>query len=128
MWSLLTLPLAQWLEIKGRWMSREEWFKPKWLWLKRFALIAAVGLVLGIVGVATEFPASSVLGTVLAIPVVVWLALIPILHWKDRYIGQCSGPWGGFLALETSGWSKVIYWFRHVLPDWRRTGRYGNTS
>lgn len=109
-------------------MDREEWFRPKWLWLKRLALVAALGLVFGIVGVAIELPAFSFLGVVLAIPVVVWLALIPIFHWKDRYIGQRSGMWGAFLALETSGWSKVIYWFRHVLPDWRKVGRYGHTS
>lgn len=102
-------------------------FEPKWLWLRRLALVAAAGPVFIVIGIATDLPALVVFGAMLVVPVFAWLVLIPVLHWKDRYIGQRSGAWGALLALETSGWSKIIYWFRHVLPDWHRSGRYRDT-
>jgi len=54
--------------------------------------------------------------------------LIPIYHWKDRYIGGHNTLWGALLVIETSGWSKIIYWFRHIFPDRARTGRYANVE
>ncbi|HEY0334082.1 MAG TPA: hypothetical protein VGC74_10280 [Stenotrophomonas sp.] len=105
-------------------MDRVEWFKPKLLWLKRLALAAVVGLLVATSGVATDLDALIVVGALPVVPLSIWLALIPVLHWKDRYVGGNSGTWGAFLAFETSGWSKIIYWFRHVLPDWRSSGRY----
>ena len=47
-----------------------------------------------------------------------------ILHWKHRYVGKKSTLWGILLLLETSGWFKIVYLFRHILPDIRGTGRY----
>ena len=107
---------------------RNEWFAPKWLWLKRFAIAGFAGLAVICVGVVAELPAIAAIGIITVVPLIFWLAFIPVLHWKDRYIGGRSGVWGGFLAFETSGWSKLFYWFRHVLPDWRRAGRYKDAS
>jgi len=107
-------------------MDRVSWFKPKWLWLKRFALIALVGVLLIAVGILTELMIVVVLGLLLLVPLAFWVAFIPILHWKDRYIGNSSTLWGAFLVFETSSWSKLFYWFMHVLPDWKRSRRYAD--
>ena len=105
-------------------MDRSEWFRPKWQWLKRFAMAGALGLVIIMSGTAMDLPGLAVLGVVLLVPLLFWLAFVPVLHWKDRYIGEHGDVWGGFLAFEASGWSKLVYWFRHVLPDWHGAGRY----
>ncbi|SFK46816.1 hypothetical protein [Lysobacter sp. cf310] len=107
-------------------MTRAEWFEPKWLWLKRFALAAGLGIALMIVGIAADVVALTFVGCVLFAPLIFWVAFIPILHWKDRYIGGASNVWGAFLVFETSSWSKLFYWFIHVLPDWRRSGQYAD--
>jgi len=108
-------------------MDRGEWFEPKWRWLKRLAMAAAAGPVFVGAGIAADLAALIVLGAALLVPILAWLVLIPVLHWKDRYLGEHSGTWGAFLALEASGWSRVVYWFRHVLPDWQKSGRYADT-
>ena len=105
-------------------MDREDWFRGKWLWLRRFAVVAAAGGLLGVLGIAFELPALGVLVVLLLMPILFWLAVIPVLHWKDRYIGDRSGLWGVCLAVELSGWSKLVYWFRHILPDRAAAGRY----
>ena len=105
-------------------MNREEWFRPKWRWLKRFALAAVGGIALIAIALAVDTPALAFPGALLVIPLIFWVAFIPILHWKERYIGGRSSVWGAFLVFETSSWSKLFYWFIHVLPDWRRTGQY----
>ncbi|HET9836211.1 MAG TPA: hypothetical protein VFP88_07725 [Rhodanobacteraceae bacterium] len=107
-------------------MSRTEWFAPKWLWLRRFAPVALVGVVAATLGVFISLPTLVAIGALLLVPLVFWLALIPVLHWKDRYIGNTSTVWGAFLVFETSSWSKIFYWFIHVLPDWRRSKQYAN--
>ncbi len=105
-------------------MNRAAWFASKWHWLKCFAVPAAVGAVLIAVGFAAQWHAMRICGALLLVPFVVWLALVPVLHWKERYIGGNSNLWGAFLVLETSSASKLLYWFVHVLPDWRRSGQY----
>ena len=107
-------------------MDRSTWFEPKWRWLKRFALAAVPGIALVIAGAAFELPLLIALGAFLFVPLLFWVVFIPVVHWKERYIGESSGIWGAFLAFETSGWSKLVYWFRHVRPDWRRAGRYSD--
>ena len=109
-------------------MRREEWFRPKWLWLKRFAIAATVGVALIVIAFAADVAALAFPGALLVIPLVFWLAFIPIMHWRDRYIGGRSGVWGAFLVFETSSWSKLFYWFVHVLPDWRRSGQYSTVA
>ena len=105
-------------------MNRATWFNSKWKWLKRFALAAGFGLSLFVAGIFFDMIALTIFGALLLIPFIFWLALVPILHWKERYIGDNSSIWGAFLVFETSSWSKVFYWFFHVLPDWRRSGQY----
>lgn len=105
-------------------VRREIWFDSKWSWLKSLSIAAAAGVVLGGLGFAADLELLAVLGGFLLMPLVLLLAFIPILHWKDRYVGDSSGLWGFFLCFETSSIFKIIYWFRHVIPDWRRSGRY----
>lgn len=104
-------------------MNREEWFYPKWKYLKKFLLFSLVGFIFLVAAVATEIKAMG-LGALLMVPLIFWLVLVPLLHWKDRYIGEKSTLWGALILIETSGWLKLVYWFRHVLPDWRKSGRY----
>jgi hypothetical protein len=59
------------------------------------------------------------------LPCFVFAYVLTILHWKSRYRGTHSDLWGVLLLVETSGWSKLIYLFRHILPDIRGSGRYG---
>lgn len=105
-------------------MAREAWFGPKWVWGRRFALAALGGLALAGVGYALDLHVLAAFGLVALVPLVFWLAFLPVLHWKDRYVGGHDQLWGAFLVFETSSWSKLVYWFRHVLPDKRRDGRY----
>lgn len=108
-------------------MNREEWFRPKWVYLKRFAWMAVAGAAFGITSAFLQIEIIA-LGGLLIIPLLFWVVLVPLLHWKDRYIGEKSTLWGALLLIETSGWFKVAYWFRHIMPDWRQSGRYANTK
>jgi len=105
-------------------VRREDWFRGKWLYLKRFALLTAAGGVLIVFGVSAENRWLLVPGILLIIPLMFWLVLVPLFHWKDRYKGERSGLWGALLLIETSGWFKIVYWLRHILPDWKKSGRY----
>ena len=111
-------------------MTREEWYKYKFRWLKRFFFSALVGLFAVAISFAQPNEAiRSVLGVLTAlaiIPLIFMLCFIPVLHWKDRYRGTKSNLWGFFLVFETSGWSKIFYWFMHVLPDKNSEGPYAN--
>ena len=109
-------------------MKREDWFTGKWLALKRFSLLAAAGIVVAAIGGSIENRWLVVPGVLAIIPLIFWLVLVPLFHWKDRYKGDSSGLWGALLLIETSGWFKIVYWLRHVLPDWRKSGRYENVE
>jgi energy-converting hydrogenase Eha subunit G len=63
-------------------------------------------------------------GIVLFVPGAVYFVLVTIWHWKERYRGRHSDLWGGLILIETSGWFKLIYLFRHIIPDARGRGRY----
>lgn len=106
-------------------MDRDEWFSSKWLYMKWFSIMAVVGV--GFLALADALERNIVAwGGLLIIPLIFWLVLVPLLHWKDRYIGPKSTLWGALLLIESSGWFKIIYWFRHVIPDWKKSGRYAN--
>lgn len=96
--------------------------------LERLGLLALAGLLL-LLGAAL-LPAGRaqttaiVLALVAVLPAFVYLVLLAQWHWKGRYRGAHSDLWGGILLLETSGWMKLVYLFRHILPDARGTGRY----
>ena len=109
-------------------MKREEWFEKKWYHLRRLGYFALGGLVLLPIGLFAGLQAVTFLACLLMVPWFVWVVLIPIYHWKDRYVGERTNLWGALLVIETSGWMKIVYWFRHVLPDRNRTGRYANVD
>ena len=57
-----------------------------------------------IVGVMTK-PAILVIGVLLLVPGLVYLYVLTILHWKDRYRGRHSDLWGVLILIETTGCS-----------------------
>jgi hypothetical protein len=69
-----------------------------------------------------------IVGIFLFFPPFVYIYAITILHWKDRYRGKHSDLWGILILVETSGWSKLVYFFRHLRPDMNNTGRYRRLS
>ena len=109
-------------------MNRDSWFAPKWKRLKQFAILACIGLLIVVAAMLADMPMLGAFSIILFVPLMFWLVFIPVLHWKDRYLGQRSAVWGAFLVFDTSSWSKLVYWYRHVLPDWRRQGRYVNVE
>jgi general stress protein CsbA len=105
-------------------------------WTYRFSMIRFLGWV-AIAGLVILFLAAVsqgslgylstflvVLGLLLFVPGFVYLYVIVILHWKDRYRGRHSDLWGVLILIETTGWMKLVYIFRHLLPDMNRSGRY----
>lgn len=94
--------------------------------LKRLAWLALAGVVaVGVLAVSAGEPSAwTAVGVLLVVPVAFYLVLLTVWHWKARYVGSHSNLWGGILVLETSGWLKLVYLFRHVLPDARGVGRY----
>jgi len=94
--------------------------------LARLALVAIPILVLALV-FSSHSPAPQlciVLAVLCILPCFVYGYVLSILHWKARYRGNHSDFWGVLLLLETSGWFKLIYLFRHILPDIKGRGRY----
>jgi hypothetical protein len=110
-------------------MSRTEWYRPKMKWLKRFALLALVG-VAAITLATWRYPVGAVgdalflLGIVTIAPLLFWLYYVPVMHWRERYRGKRPNIWGAFLVFESSGVSRILYWFVHVLPDQRKAKLY----
>jgi hypothetical protein len=102
-------------------------------WEKRFEIIRILGwlalaslpfFVLALL--TSEFFQifSTVAAVLLILPAFVYTYIVVIWHWKDRYRGRHSDLWGALILIETSGWMKIVYFFRHILPDLRHTGRY----
>jgi hypothetical protein len=104
-------------------------------WIGYLAIPASVGIVLligAVIGIAMAGGSTTdggvvtlfVVGVLLMLPEMIWLNLVPFMHWAKRYRGHHSTLWLCLLVFETSGWFKLIYLFRHILPDWRGKGRY----
>jgi hypothetical protein len=102
-------------------------------WSKRFELIRSFGwlslggLFLGLIAALTSGPVrkwTAIFGVLLCLPALLYTYVIILWHWKDRYRGKHSDLWGAVILLETSGWLKIVYFFRHLVPDMQRTGRY----
>jgi hypothetical protein len=102
-------------------------------WKKRFeririlGWIALSGLPFFVLALVTsEFLQifSAVAAVLLILPAFVYTYVVVIWHWKDRYRGRHSDLWGALILIETSGWMKIVYLFRHIIPDLRHTGRY----
>lgn len=108
------------------------------LWRKRFELLKTFGFValLGLIFLIAAFLASAgaIQVTFLAVgflgvaPGMFYLLLYTMWHWKARYRGRHSDLWGALLLIETSGWFRVVYLFRHIIPDARCSGRYANSE
>lgn len=60
-----------------------------------------IGGVLIVVGASTEHEVIVAVGGLVVVPLMLWLFIIPILHWKDRYVGERSGAWGALPVCET---------------------------
>ncbi len=89
--------------------------------------IALVGLPFCLVAFFTSDFARAFCATaavLLILPAFVYSYIVVIWHWKDRYRGKHSYLWGALILIETSGWMKIVYLFRHILPDMYHGGRY----
>lgn len=102
-------------------------------WEKRFGNIrilgwlALAGLPFIVLALATSEYwqiLSAVAALLLILLAFIYIYVVVIWHWKDRYHGRHSDLWDALILLETSGWMKIVYLFRHILPDLRHTGRY----
>jgi hypothetical protein len=102
-------------------------------WLKRFELMRAflwMALPGALLLVVTAFTPQDyrvwpgVFAVLLIAPALIYIYVLILWHWKDRYRGKHSDLWGALLLLETTGWFKLVYLFRHLLPDMRNSGRY----
>jgi hypothetical protein len=99
-------------------------------WLGRLGIAALIGLVIlmpVLLGWAAPHAVIAV-GVLLFVPGAIYLILVTVWHWKERYRGKHSDLWGGLILLETTGWFKIVYLFRHIIPDARRTGRYAASN
>lgn len=112
-------------------MSRADWFRPKWKWLRRLAFLALMGVAAFVAAMLIFGEESGIAAAILFVtlaPLMIWLAYVPVMHWRERYHGKRPNVWGGFLVFETSGFSKIAYWFAHVLPDWYGSGPYKDVT
>jgi hypothetical protein len=114
---------------------RDPWLTEKISMIEKLGWPALAGFVLVVIGLTVASTPDLlktsliVFGIVLAIPFIFYLNILTVWHWKRRYRGKHSDLWGAILLIETSGWFKIIYWVRHIVPDWRGSGRYvGNSS
>ena len=107
---------------------RDAWREAKFSRAKKLGRMALVGVPALVVGLMLTVEWAKIVFVLVAVflfvPWFFYVILLTIWHWKQRYRGEHSDLWGALLLVETSGWFKIIYWFRHILPDWRGTGRY----
>jgi hypothetical protein len=66
---------------------------------------------------------TLIFAVLLFLPAFVYAYVVIIWHWKDRYRGNHSDLWGALIVIETGSWMKLVYLFRHLIPDMRQTGR-----
>jgi hypothetical protein len=118
-------------------MADDDWIERKFETLRIFGRFAMAGGALLIVGVILQLLIKEdsaigvtilIVGSLLWVPWFIYMYLLTIWHWKHRYKGRHSSLWGALLLIETSGWFKIVYWFRHIIPDWTNSGRYYRTE
>jgi len=103
------------------WITRLEWLKK----LGFAALLGSLFLIAGFLASGGGIQVAFLVAGFLAIlPGFFYFFVFTIWHWKARYRGRHSDLWGALLLIETSGWFKLVYLFRHVIPDARQSGRY----
>lgn len=111
---------------------RDDWMQKKFENLKYLSWLAVVGVVVFCVALLPRSVLAKIIfglsALALLAPLIIYLVLMTVWHWKYRYRGEHSDLWGAILLIETSGWFKIVYWFRHILPDWRGKGRYASTA
>jgi hypothetical protein len=106
-------------------------WQSRFRWLLRLGIAALVGLVILIPCIFMDRMASLAVvlaGILLFTPGAIYLMLVTHWHWKERYRGKHSDLWGGLILLETTSWFKLVYLFRHIIPDARGTGRYARAE
>jgi hypothetical protein len=107
---------------------RDQWLEDRIAMTKKYGWSAIAGAFLFVFGFVYRENYKTaplfLIGAIMVFPFLVHETLFPVWHWKRRYRGEHSDLWGALLVMETSGFCKIIYWFRHILPDWRGTGRY----
>ncbi len=109
---------------------RDSWLEERITMTKNFGITALVGVAgialgFGVKEKAAEIP-LILIGVMMIVPFFIHETIFTVWHWKRRYRGEHSDLWGALLVIETSGWFKIVYWFRHIIPDWRGTGRYAD--
>jgi hypothetical protein len=108
--------------------SSNFWQEAKFAWFVAFSWMLLPGIALFVIALLgpTDWPYAlvGIAGFLLMAPFVIHLNLLVIWHWKGRYLGRHSKLWGALLIFETTGWFRLIYFFRHVLADRRNSGRY----
>jgi len=111
---------------------RDPWLEKKFMMMKKLGRMAllgigvlAIGLLVRPVGFLLPYM-MFIVAVLLIVPWFFYVVVLTIWHWKHRYRGGHSDLWGALLLVETSGWFKIVYWFLHILPDWRSTGRYSD--
>ena len=110
------------------------------LWRERFTLLKRLGLLalvaIPLLVLAFVLPPTGdgpfnvwvfVLAWFFVLPALVYFHFVIIWHWKGRYRGTHSDLWGALILIETSGWMKLVYLFRHLLPDAGERGRYADS-
>ena len=110
----------------------DAWLEDRFAMTKKYGLTASAGITFVAIGII--FKANSLMlslifiGILMLIPFFMHETVFTVWHWKRRYRGEHSDLWGAILVIETSGWCQIVYWFRHILPDWRGTGRYSGQT
>ncbi len=107
----------------------DELWRTRVRWIGYLAIPAAAGVTLFLIGLigglfdsGNQLPAAIwlfVVAFLLMVPELIWLSLVPFLHWAERYRGRHSTLWLCLLVFETTGWFKLVYLYRYILPDWR---------
>ena len=111
-------------------MTRD-WLDRRWHIFKWLLAPGIMGIVLVTVGACEVVEYSGgllIVGILLTLPCIVYLNLFVIWHWKGRYRGNHPELWGAVILLDASGWFKLVYFFRHIIPDVRQSGRYAQLS
>jgi hypothetical protein len=95
--------------------------------LKNLGFAFLAGLLAVLIGLVLRDSISTKIlvgvGLVALVPGLVYLLMVTMWHWKGRYRGNHSDLWGALLLIEASGWFKLAYLFRHIIPDARQSGR-----
>jgi len=98
---------------------RDAWLEDRIAMTKKYGLAAIAGPALIALGLIFkenfEMLPLIFIGILTLIPFFMHETVLTV--WQRRYRGEHSGLWGAILVIETPGWFKIVYCFRHILPD-----------